>query len=318
MSFSRHLGSIRNVVISFLLMISCVNPVIAENPVTVIYPVYHTDTDRIIVEIREGIRSQQAGNIEEVAYDPLRDSKELRDKIAALSDKDIVITLTNEMERLVRVSGFSGQLIDGVSVDLTKKESTVNIGIQPSPYTYVEILKKLSPQVKKLFYFSPLSGDTLKKGDSFQASGNNHIDIHYISVDSINAAMHEVNDVLSHADPTTTAVWLPSRVLSMSNNTVLRYVLQEAWKRSFIVFTDSLDAVLRGLLFTLVPDYHAYGKYLGQKATDIASGETYPVSKSIRYFNDVYLMINQRFAIHLGVNPNHSVFDKYRIVVPAK
>ncbi len=299
-------------------MILFVNPVIAGNPVTVIYPVYHTDTDRIIVEIRGGIRSQQASNINEIAYDPLQGTKELRDKIAILSDKDIVITLTNEMERVVRASGFSGQLIDGVSVDLTKKDSTVNIGIQPSPYTYVEILKKLSPQVKRLIYFSPLSGDTLIKGGSFQVSGNNHIDIHHISVDGINAAMHEVNDILSHADPTTTALWLPSRVLSMSNNTVLRYVLQEAWKRSFIVFTDSLDAVLRGLLFTLIPDYHAYGEYLGQKATDIASGEKYPVSDSIRYFNDVYLMLNQRFAIHLGVNANRSVFDKYRIVVPAK
>ena len=316
--FGRHLRVIRNVVVTLLLILFCVNSAIAGKPVTVIYPVYHTDTDRIIAEIREGMHSTQGIDITELAYDPFVDSQHLRDRIARLTDNDIVITLTSELEIFVRTSGFSGQLIDGVSSDFSINNSTVRVGIKPLLQIYLDTLKKLRPGIKKLIYFSSLSKDTIKNEELHQVSGQNQINIALITVDEINNAMHEINDVFAHADPQLTAIWLPDKVLSMSNNIVLKYVLREAWRRSLIVFTDSLDAVARGLLFTLIPDYHAYGKYLGQKAADIASGEAYPLSETIRYFNDVSLMINQRFAIHLGVNLSRSVFDKYRIVVPAK
>jgi len=99
---------------------------------------------------------------------------------------------------------------------------------------------------------------------------------------------------------------------------VLKYVLREAWKKSFIVYTDSLDAVARGLLFSLIPDYRAYGMYLGQLSIDMTMQDGFPVSDFINYFNDVYLMLNQRFTIHLGLNINRSILGKYKIVVPAK
>jgi len=311
-------------VMAFVILVTsfvfCPDIAYAGNAMTVVYPVYHNDADRIITEVRDGLHESLKNNINEIAYDAVEKSRGIQNKISSLSDDDIVITLTNDLEGLVRTSGFKGQLIDGVSENFTKRESTVSVGIEPSPEVYVETLTRLQPDVRKIYYFTFTNGNESEKEIARLrlVSRKQQIGLEHVVVDNINDAMHKLNDVIDKSDPSKDALWIPNNVLSMANNTVLKYVLRAAWRKSLMVFTDSLDAVARGLLFSLIPDYRAYGEYLGHLSIDLSVKNDPPVPESIRYFDDVYLMLNQRFAVHIGLNINRSVIEKYKIVVPAK
>lgn len=300
----------------------CSNVTYAQTPVKILYPVYHSDTDRIIAEIRDGIHESLGNGINEWAFDPARNNISIQKKMVALSKESTVITLTEDLGNFVRSSGFKGRLIEGASDHPLITRSTVSAGIEPSPEIYVESLIKLNPEIKQVFYFTLSNGNKSegeKEADRLRnIARDNGISLKFVSIININDAMHNINEVITKYDPAMTAMWVPNRILSMSSNTVLKYVLRESWKRSFIVFTDSLDAVARGLLFSLIPDYKAYGEFLGQLALDIPGHNDPPVFESLRYFDDVYLMLNQRFAVHIGLNINRSVFQKYKIVVPAK
>ena len=312
----------RAVVFFVVPFLYCLNTAHAESQITFLYPVYHSDADRIINEIRDGAHEYSGNNINEIAFDTTEQNSSAQKKVEALSEGDTVVTLTMALGDFIRSSGFKGRLIEGASDNPSITGSTVSVGIDPSPVTYIESLIRINPEIEKIFYFTFKSnGKTEAQEEAaklHEIANDKQVDLKFISVDNLDGAMHRINEVISGNDPATTAMWIPNRILSMSNNTVLKYVLREAWGRSFIVFTDSLDAVARGLLFSLIPDYQAYGKYLGRLAEKATGQDDPPVSESIRYFDDVYLMLNQRFSVHIGLNINRSVIEKYKIVVPAK
>lgn len=304
-------------VVSFALYCFVSNTAFARNSVTVIYPVYHNDTDKIIAEIREGITNSSTIDTSEIPFDTANKSSAIIKRIRSLSEDEIVITLTSDLKDVIRTSGFNGLLIDGVSSDLTRRNSTINVGIEPSPYTYIDTALKIRPDIKNIIYFT-FYNDDKNEERRVEKRSDDKLDIKVVNIEGIDDAMHKISDVIALYDPSETAIWLPNQILSISNNTVLRYVLREAWRKSFIVFTDSLEAVARGLLFSLMPDYRSYGEYLASIAGDVTKDNDDTRSESIEYFNDVYLMLNQRFSVHLGLNINRSLFDKYKIVVPAK
>ena len=206
----------------------------ADSSVTLIYPVYHNDTDRIISEIREGLHASQKNNISEIAFDTVDLSGEAQKRIRSLSDDVIVITLTNDLEDVIRASGFKGQLIDGVSGNQAKRKSTISVGIDTSPLVYIDTLDKLNPQIKKITYFTSTSKNNSDPNWINKASNTNHAAVEIVNVESIDDAMRKINDTIAHNDPSETAIWLPNRVLSMSNNTVLKYVLREADRKSVV------------------------------------------------------------------------------------
>ena len=263
--------------LSIVLLYLVSNIALAGNAVTVIYPVYHNDTDKIISEIREGINANRENNISEIPYDYADTSVLVLKRLSSLSKDEIVITLTDNLEAIIRTSGFKGQLIDGVSGNLASTKSTIRVGIEPSPIVYIDTVAKVSPQLKKIVYFTSINESKNNEILEDKITSSNNIGVKVIHVENIDDAMHKISDVIAHYDPAETAIWIPSQVFSMSNNTVLKYVLREAWRRSFIVFTDSLEAVARGLLFSLIPDYRAYGVYLSKLASNIPAGDHTPV-----------------------------------------
>jgi len=283
----------------------------------VIYPVYHNDTDRVIQEILDGLRDQ-LGGVTGIAVDTELDNNVIRNRVASLADEDVVIALTGDMGVFARSSGFKGRLIEGVSGGGDNATPAVRIGIQPSPEKYIRTLKKIHSGVDRLFYFHSDAQSDMELIGMRSIANTLGIEVEIIAVDDINDAMNKINDVFKQSNANTDAVWIPYHFLSMANNIMLKFVLSESWRRSLIVYTDSLDAVVRGLLFTLTPDYYAYGKYLGNYAKGMNTGREFPEPEDIPYFDDAYLMINQRFSVHIGLNINRSSLGKYKIVVPAK
>lgn len=283
----------------------------------VVFPVYHNDADRVITEILDGIHDR-LGDITEVPVDTTLDNSVIQKRFASLTDQDVVIALTSDMGALVRSSGFKGQLIEGVSGSSANVPPITRVGIQPSPGVYLRSLKKIHPGIARVLYFYSDSTEDADLDNLRSASKILAIELQLIPVDNIGDGMKKLGDAIDHSNATTDAIWIPYHLLSAANNTMLKFVLSESWKRSLIVYTDSLDAVVRGLLFTLVPDYRAYGSFLGKYAEESKGRSDTPGSDTVRYFDDGYLMVNQRFAVHIGLNINRSIFDKLKIVVPAK
>lgn len=283
----------------------------------VVYPVYHNDADRVITEMLDGMHDQ-LGDITEIPVDTTLENNDIRKRFTSLTDQDVVIALTSEMGTLLRSSGFNGQLIEGVSESNANAPRVTRIGVHPSPEIYLRSLKKIHSGVKRLFYFHSDTQSGAELSSISSTVDNLGIEVKLISVDSISDAMNKLNDVIKKSDNNTDAIWIPYELLSLASNTMLKFVLSESWKKSLIVYTDSLDAVVRGLLFTLAPDYHAYGKYLGKYVKNMITSHELQKSEVIPYFDDVYLMINQRFSVHIGLNINRSMLGKYKVVVPAK
>lgn len=290
----------------------------AGNQKIVVYPVYHNDADKVVMEIIDGLQSQLDRNLAEIALDITLNQKSSHERLGQITDDNIVIAITSDISTLVRSSGFHGQLVEAVSDGTASVPSSVSIGVKPSPEVYIKSLKRISPNTNHLIYFYPADESSVILDKVKAAAKKTGITIDAVVVNNINDAMKGINSILSHSDSGTDAVWIPNSILAMANNTVLKFVLRETWRKSVIVYTDSLDAVLRGLLFTLVPDYFSYGEYIARYVNRLIDRHEIPASNVIPYFDDVYLMINQRFSVHIGLNISRSNFEKYKIVVPAK
>lgn len=107
------------------------------------------------------------------------------------------------------------------------------------------------------------------------------------------------------------ALWLPFDEVAQDQQVVLPMVLQAAWEQRFIVFSENLAQVERGVLFALYPDDLALGQRLASMASQPAS------QQRIELLQDVRWALNTRTAMHLGVTLPEALRRQVSLTFPA-
>jgi putative ABC transport system substrate-binding protein len=110
-------------------------------------------------------------------------------------------------------------------------------------------------------------------------------------------------------------LWLPQDSVTVEESSVLPLVLQEAWKRSLVVFSSSVSHVKRGALFSLYPNNIELGRNLADTALGRASSGGAAV-RAIMPLREVLVAVNVRTAGHLGLGIGTRQQQAFDMVFP--
>ena len=171
--------------------------------------------------------------------------------------------------------------------------------LAPDPVLLFERLRAMQPAVRRIVViFEPRQNSWLIRSarEAARAAG---LELVAREATDLKTAMHLYQDYLATADPRHDSLWLPQDTVTVDDETVLPLVLQEAWRRSILVFSSSVAHVRRGVLFALYPDPVRLGRSIAVAARATTTGT--PPPRAMLPLRDVRTAVNLRTASHLGL-----------------
>lgn len=105
--------------------------------------------------------------------------------------------------------------------------------------------------------------------------------------------------VLAESKPDSDAIWLVRDAAAIDTGAVLTLVLEHAWKRKLVVFSDQLAHVRYGVLFSVYPDNVKLGWRMGEFAQKCATDGC--GAKEVILLHDLDTAVNIRTAQRLGI-----------------
>lgn len=276
---------------------------VAEGRIAVLYPEISEPYRSVFTQIIEGIKAQSKGPVADFALKQNENVSGLREALKSQNTKVVIALGRRGMQVASALDGGMDIVVGGVlSVSgEDARELQVN-SLTPDPALLFARLKGMMPKVRRIFtVYDPRQNEWLirlaKEGAKAQG-----VELVAYQAQDLRAAMLVYQEILSIADGSSDALWLPQDSTTVEDSSVMPLVLQESWGRNLAVFSSSFAHVKRGVLFSLYPDNVELGRRLaGSAQTILASGEG---GSGLHPLREVLMAVNLRTAKHLGIGGN--------------
>lgn len=275
---------------------------------------YRSVFDRII----EGVESRFKGRVVNVPLAVASGSGEAAQEIRRVDPK-VVIALGRH--GVAAAASLDRQLpvVVGAVVNAPEGDGrgmTV-VSLAPDPALLFGKARALLPELRRVFAVYEPGQSAWQIRLAREAARSQGLELIAMEVGDLKGAAKAYQTILATLDPHRDAIWLLQDPFSSDEATLLPFLLQESWSRSFPVFSSNLSHVRRGALFALYPDNLELGRRLGATAQALAAGGPGAPTAGILALREVLLAVNQRTAHHLGirVNPREQGID---LVLPAQ
>jgi putative ABC transport system substrate-binding protein len=197
---------------------------------------------------------------------------------------------------------FAGQLPVVAGAVLVQPGQATDIptfSFVPSPEELFVRLKHFLPKVRRVtVIFDPEnSGELVRRAG--RSATDMGIELVALEVQNLQDAAVRYKKVLATSKSDSDAIWLVRDAASIDTGAVLTLVLEQAWKRKLVVFSDQLTHVKYGVLFSVYPDNRRLGERLGAFAEQCAVDGC--ESKGVMLLHDLDTAVNIRTAQRLGI-----------------
>ena len=287
----------------------CTSMSASTTELIVIYPQVREPFARVFEEIVRGVEDGYQHSVQRV---PLAENQSPVDFVHVVDRQSPVLVLGNRLARQVSEHNKEHNVIVG-AVN-TEFNNVFGITLTPNFDLVSSKLSLLVPTIKQVHVIArPSSGlnDFELATDAFLSRG---ITLVVHEANNLRVAAGVYRQLMHHLDGDD-AVWiLPNG--SFVNNTMLSILLQESWKKRFVVFSSNPVHVKRGALFSVYPNNYKMGFSLGRLAQDIVQG--LPSEQQMQSLNDIFVTVNERTSNHLGVNLTDDVRAQIDLVLPAR
>jgi len=161
-----------------------------------------------------------------------------------------------------------------------------------APGLVLKELRALSPTTRVLYfiYLREVPSDLV--GRATQAARAPGLRWEPIAVGSLREAARAIETIRMDAG-FDTAVWFHRGVLALNADVLVPPIVRLSWDRRFPVFTEDAEAVGRGLLFSLTPDYRLVGQAVAAQLRHDGAG--------LADIQAVRRLLNRRTARAIGL-----------------
>lgn len=269
--------------------------------IAVIYPDIGEPYRSVFRQIIEGIEDKAKGRVTSFAVGANSNAGDLNDTLRR-SDTKVVIALGRQgVKATSSLDSDIDVVVGGVLTPPEKGARALQVNtLSPDPALLFSRLKGMMPKARRIFtVYDPRQNEWLielaKEGARAQG-----LELVSYQVQDLRSAVHAYQEILSIADSSRDALWLPQDSTSVEESTVLPLVLQESWSSNLAIFSSSFSHVKRGVLFSLYPDNVELGRHLADNALGIlAAGGSAAAMSPLR---EVLMAVNLRTAKHLGLS----------------
>lgn len=191
------------------------------------------------------------------------------------------------------------------------------ITLTPDPGILFSSLENLAPEVKRIIVvYNPNNFEWLIALAKLAAQPLG-LELKALPVKNLRGAGSQYLDFFAHDFAQGDSIWLLQDPSVIDERTILKLILEEAWKKKIVVFSSNPAYVKRGILFSLYPDNMKMGRSLGGIVRSVIQneGNTYP---PISPLGDLLTAVNLRTAEHLGLRLTKSQTRKFSLVFPTR
>lgn len=194
-------------------------------------------------------------------------------------------------------------------------EGMSGITLSPSPDQLFSRLRQLSSKIKTVTVIYSEKNNAWLVNYAKKAAKTHKLNFRAMPANDLAAAANLYRDILQEPLDGTHAIWLLQDKLTVDSKTMLPMILNQAWKKKFIVFSSNPAYVKRGILFSLFPDNTAMGNSLGALINE--SVKKTSIKKSVFLpLTDLKIAVNVRAAEHLGLALEKSEQREFDLIFP--
>lgn len=270
--------------------------------VAVLYPDLGEPFRSVFAAIIEGIEDRLRGRVASFAAG---NSASASDFSAEFKRRDIRVLIGLGRSGMRVATALAGELgvVVGCVVSVQESEArglTVHT-LAPDPALLLARLRRLMPGVRRVHvvYDPRLNGWLMRLArDAARTEG---LELLAQEAGDQAAALRLHAQLLSSAEPTRDALWLPQDSTTVDDAAVLPLVLREGWTRGLAVFSSNVSHVRRGALFSLYPNNVELGRALAASALRVV-GSPRAAAPGVLPLRETLAAVNTRTAAHLGLD----------------
>lgn len=290
-----------------------VAPASADSPtIAVFYPQVEGAFARVFDNIVDGIRRTSGARISTRGLPDNPDHDELRDWLEAESAR-AVIALGDHSFRVAQALNLKLPIVVGAT--LMTPDGVSGISLAADPAKFFQQFGSLTPPVKRVFlvYSEKNSGWLIPLAR--KAALAHGIELLTYAARDTRDAVRYYREILETAAGPEDAIWLPLDNIA-PYKTILPSVLEAAWNRRLVVFSNNPSHVRKGVLFSLFPDHQSMGQRLAGLA--LKSIRSPGRKHEVLPLRDLKLAVNVRTASHLGMRYSKAVQNDFSLIFPSR
>lgn len=226
---------------------------------------------------------------------------------------DALIALGHQGYRVAKELNLDMPVVVGAA--MLAPNGVAGISLAANPEQFFKRLGSLTPPVKRVFlvYSEPGSGWLIPLAD--EAARRYGIELRAFEAPDMREAARHYRAILAEVRDPQDAIWLPLDSIT-PDKAILPQVLDAAWKKRLVVFSNNPAHVEKGALFSLFPDHRGMGRRLAQMVVDRARTRT--GKPAVVPLNDLKLAVNVRTASHLGMLYSPGQQRDFALVFPSQ
>lgn len=184
------------------------------------------------------------------------------------------------------------------------------ISLAGSPHQFYAALNAVAPQVKRVFtvYNEKNSGWLIDLAHKEAAA--NGVTLEALAAADVREAAQQFQVILDRAKGPQDAIWLLLDNV-IPDKTVLPLILDAAWRKKMVLFSNNPLHTKRGALFALYPDHPRMGASLVELVLKQIRSDHLP---TVIPLSSLKVSVNERTATHLGLNYSIERLNQFDLV----
>lgn len=284
--------------------------------VGVIYPDVRQPYEQIFENILTGVDRGLGESPKRYRIKAESDASELQQWVREESI-DTVVALGNGGLRAAEILKAEVNVVVGAVQEAPNSAAFPGIVLTPHPKSLFERLKILAPQVESVSVIYNPDRSAWLIDLALRAAKAHRLKLRSLVAKDLRQAALLYRELLSAATDSSEAVWLLQDPSTLDERAILPFILQEAWKRHVIVFSNNPAHVRRGVLFSLFPDNVGMGHSLALMAKMLRQ-EGKRKTPTIAPLQDLFIAVNLRTADHLGLKFSAKQQRDFKLVFPSQ
>jgi len=310
---TRLLANLSGMLLILIAALTVISPAAADqtSQIAVFYPDIGEPYRDIFTEIISGIKDKVNAPVTSYPVSAATNISALKSSLDTQKTK-VVIALGRQGMNTAELFENQVKIVVGgvLSVPENGTDDQPVISLTPDPAQLFARMKLLMPSMKRVFVVYDPAYNSWLMTLAESSAQDQGIELVAYKAQNLRKAAGVYQQIFSHADSHSDALWLPQDPTTVEDSSILPLVLQDSWNNNLAVFSSNFGYVQRGVLFSLYPDNTGLGRRLAGLAQGILTTGEYG-KHGLMPLRDVKSAVNTRTAKHLRIDTSRlTSFDK--------